>query len=255
MTTETQVAPDATQSQAPDAAQNPAAAQDSTGSETQEAQAESTETEQAEEKDPKEVELSRLRRQLTKAQRNNGRLSQQAQTLEQQLQQFQQNPQERQEPQPREVVLSLAQQMAQQMREQETLQASVKKVMSEGQKLAGFDEACNTVNEEIAFYENGRPTAFLDAVMDSDAPAKLLHYLGSNPDLAAELADLKPAQLGRRIERIEAQMNAKPAGKPVSNAPAPAKPIGASRSQGSPENMSQAEYEAFRKSQGARWAS
>jgi len=252
MTQETLVAPAATESTAPDAARPEVAAQDSTAPEGTEAQAEGDEAETAE-KDPKEVELARLRRALTKAQRNNGRLSQQAQTLEQQVQQYQQqNPPA--EPQPRDVVLSLAQQMAQQMREQETLQASVQKVMSAGQKLPGFDDACNAVNEEIPFYESGRPTAFLDAVMDSDAPAKLLHYLGQNPDLAAELANLKPAQMGRRIERIEAQMKAGPAAKPVSGAPTPAKPISAQRGAKNPEDMSFDEYKAMRKAQGASWS-
>ena len=60
--------------------------------------------------------------------------------------------------------------------------------------------------------------------LDSDDPKALIWHLNQNPDLASELADLTPAQLGRRIGRIEAQMSTKPQPKPVSKAPAPARP-------------------------------
>lgn len=126
------------------------------------------------------------------------------------------------------------------------------------QRFAGeFRESLRTVAEEAGplFDQRGRPTAIGEAVLDAEDPAGLLHYLGKNPDLAADLSGLSPAALGRRIGRIEAQMAAKPQPKPVSKAPEPAKPIAASRS-GKTDlgSMSMEEYVAARKAQGARWA-
>jgi hypothetical protein len=65
---------------------------------------------------------------------------------------------------------------------------------------------------------------------------------------------LTPAQLGRRIGRIEAQIASKPQPKPVSKAPPPARPIGATRSSGNLADMDMDAYVQARKAQGARWA-
>jgi hypothetical protein len=132
-------------------------------------------------------------------------------------------------------------------------------IAKDGEKRFGaeFKTALSAVVDEAgALFDNrGRPTAIGDAILDADDPAALLHHLGKNPDLAAELQDLSPARLGRRIGQIEALMTAKPAPKPVSNAPAPAKPINASTG-GSVNlgNATMSEYRAARKAQGATWA-
>lgn len=132
-------------------------------------------------------------------------------------------------------------------------------IARDGEKRFGgeFQQALQAVVEEAGalFDRRGKPTAIGDAILDSEDPAALLHHLGKNPDLAAELQDLSPARLGRRIGQIEAQMASKPAPPPVSKAPAPVRPIGAqSGGQPNPANMTMAEYKAFRKSQGASWA-
>ena len=103
--------------------------------------------------------------------------------------------------------------------------AKSNKVVSEGEKrFSDFKQAVVQLAEEVGplFDQHGRPTSVAEAVLDSDDPAGLLHYLGTHPDTAAELADLKPTQLGRRIERIETLMKAKPR---ISNAPAPLTPV------------------------------
>lgn len=120
---------------------------------------------------------------------------------------------------------------------------------------AEFRTALETVVEEAGqlFDKKGLPTHLGEAILESDDAAALLHHLGTNPDLAAELNGLSPAQLGRRIERIEAQMKAKPQPKPVSKAPEPARPISASRSSGSLADLSMDEYIATRRAQGAKY--
>lgn len=118
--------------------------------------------------------------------------------------------------------------LARQIVERERLASTVTKVLSEGKKLEGFDNACNEVATVIPFYgDKGDPTAFLRVVLESDAPAKLLHHLGQNPDLVDELADLSPTQQARRLDRIERDLAAKPQ---VSQAPKPIKPVAATAS-------------------------
>lgn len=123
-------------------------------------------------------------------------------------------------------ALTLAQEIAQQQR----FQASVNDVLKAGKALEKFDEACNTLNEELPFYERtGKPTPFLAAVLEFDAPAQLLHHLGTNPDLAAELADLTPTRLVRRLDAIERELTEKAKPK-TSSAPKPLTPLRGSAS-------------------------
>lgn len=119
-----------------------------------------------------------------------------------------------------------------------------------------FREALATVVEEAGalFDGKGKATPIGEVILEADDPAALLHYLGKNPDLAAELQGLSSAALGRRIGRIEAQMSAPAAPKPVSKAPDPARPIGGSRSTNNLSDMDMDSYVAARKAQGARWA-
>jgi BMFP domain-containing protein YqiC len=132
-------------------------------------------------------------------------------------------------------------------------------IAKDGEKrFAGeFREALATVQEEAGalFHSNGKATAIGEVILDSDDPAALLHHLGKNPDLAADLQGLSAAQLGRRIGRIEAQMASKPPQtKPVSKAPDPVKPLGSNRSVGNIADMDMDAYVQARKAQGARWA-
>ncbi len=120
------------------------------------------------------------------------------------------------------VIQTRASTLAQQIVQQQKFQESVNTVLRDGKSLQGFDEACNSLNEELPFYDRGRPTPFLAAVLEFDTPAKLLHHIGSNPELAAELSDLTPTRLVRRLDSIEREMTAKPK---TSAAPKPLEPL------------------------------
>jgi hypothetical protein len=89
-----------------------------------------------------------------------------------------------------------------------------------------FMPTVKVLAEEVGelFDEVGRPKPVMEAVLDSDKPAELLYFLGKNPDLASELVGLSPAQLGRRIARLETQM-AEQAKPKTSAAPRPLDPV------------------------------
>jgi hypothetical protein len=171
-----------------------------------------------------------------------------AEELRQKLAQYEQQP-DPQQITP-EKVLPLAQQIAAQMREREKVVDSVRSVMSEGRKIEGFDAACNAVNEEVPFYdERGQPTPFLRVIMERDAPAKVLHYLGTNLDVAAELADMTPTRQAVRLDKIEAELS-RPVEQRQSNAPKPVTPVKAGGGgPKDPSSMTDAEFAKWRREQ------
>ena len=60
----------------------------------------------------------------------------------------------------------------------------------------------------------------VDIIADTDDGPAVLYYLGKNPDITAQLANLSPTAVAREIGRIEAKLATKPE-KSVSKAPPP----------------------------------
>lgn len=127
-----------------------------------------------------------------------------------------------------EMVQVKARELAAQTIAQREITAKVRDVLKTGEKLDGFDDAVNAVDSEIPLMDDRkRPTPFLMAVLESEAPAKLLHYLGKNPEMVEDLSDLTPTQIARRLVKIEAAMDE--ATKPKkSHAPTPLKALNTS---------------------------
>lgn len=135
----------------------------------------------------------------------------------------------------------------------EAFNSKCNSIAEAGKKLEGFDTALKALAEEVPLFDrSGRPTPLMEVALESDKPEVLLHYLGKNPDVAADLADLTPTQLARRLDRIERDLAAPPK---TSKAPAPIEPLGAGKSQ--LVDMTTADfktYEQLRLKQKPRWA-
>ncbi len=145
----------------------------------------------------------------------------------------------------------MAQARAQELQRQASIGQRVSKVLEVGSKLEGFDSAVNALAQVVPFTDRqGRPSAFIDAVLDVDDQAGVLKYLGQNLDEAEDLADLTPAQLGRRLARLEIKLKAS-AKKETSAAPKPLKPVGGNNagSEPDPSKMTDAQFAAWRKKQ------
>lgn len=72
--------------------------------------------------------------------------------------------------------------------------------------------------------------SFLQEVMETEAPAKLLHHLGQNPEEAERLSGLSPTRRAVALDRLAVQLAAeKPKPKPISKAPAPIQPLSGSK--------------------------
>lgn len=133
---------------------------------------------------------------------------------------------QQQETQPQEQhadPVALAREIAQVERITEKANA----IAEQGKKQFGqaFQSSIAAVNAEVGqlFDRRGLPTAIGEAILSADDPAALLHHIGSNPDIAADLADLTQAQQIRRLVRIEIEM-AKPKEVKQSTAPKPITP-------------------------------
>ena len=138
----------------------------------------------------------------------------------------------------------------------EALNAKADSLLKAGKKVSGFDAALQTVRSEIPFADrSGRPTAFLEALLETDRAVELVMYLDSEPDEAAELASLNPVQLGRRLGKLEAKL-AEDGKVKTSKAPPPIEPIGAHGTKQviNLNSSTMAEYEKERAKQGAQWA-
>ena len=139
------------------------------------------------------------------------------------------------------------------------LQAYVHQEAQRMQQEAEFNRACNKVYDEgiksIPGFDSslqnlqlvGLNKDILDVIIDSDAAAKLINYLGSDLDEAARITSLPPVRMAREITKLEAKLAGQP--KKTSNAPEPIKPIGgSSKNTKAPGQMSDEEYAKWRRS-------
>ena len=105
-----------------------------------------------------------------------------------------------------------------------------------GKESKEFIKAWRDVGEELGktFDSRGRPTAVMEALLDADAPHKLILYLAKNLDIAGELADMTQTKRIRRIVEIEREMSEAKTPK-QSSAPKPAQPVKPGAAQSAPD--------------------
>lgn len=220
MTTEANAAPDVAADTATSeeiANETPEVANPESGTE-----AEPNQSEQQESKDPADKTVQRLERRIGRVTAARYHAEAEARQLREQLAQYQQQTQA-DEPQkaPQVDPYKLAEEIA--TAKQITDRSN--STFSEGVKAYGeaFKSSVSAVIDEAGplINERGLPTALGEAVLDSDKPADLLHFLGQNPDIAESLQGLSAARLGRRIEAIERDMKTAK----VSKSPAPLQPV------------------------------
>lgn len=191
--------------------------------------------EPAKELTPAEKEARALKRRVDRLTRE--RYQERAQ-FDVERQQWQQRPQEQTAPQ--EAPTGLANQDVIEARAREIAAAQVfntkcNDIVARGKKELGedFDRSVAALNEEgVLFGRDTKPTALLQAVIESDMPDKLLHHLGQNPDLAAELADMTPVRQAKRLGQLEAELA--PKAREPSRAPRPLEPVKAVATPGIP---------------------
>lgn len=196
--------------------------------------------------DDKEKALKRMQRRIDRRTADLYQTRAEAEQLRQRLAQLEQPPEEGT---PRQAdPHHLAREIASVERFTEKCNAVAK---DGAKKFTDFDASLKSLAAETGplFDAHGRPGDLMKVVMESDAPDALLYHLGKNPDVAADLVDLTPTQLARRLDRFEREMTQ--AAKPkVSSAPKPLKPVaGGGASVKDPSQMTDAEFRAWRLAQ------
>lgn len=231
MTTENQVASDAaTQINAPEVAETPEVATPEAVETTEQADAKPAESEA--DKALRSMQR-RINRQTAVTYRERAEKEQLARELAELRSKLQPAEDEPRLVDEREVM-TRAERLAEEIASQKTLlkeiDAKSNNVVREGRKaFKDFDDAVVNLTAEVGplFTQRGLPTPICEAILDAENPAKLMHYLGSNPDVAAELADLTPIKAAKRIDRIERDLSAAPK---QSAAPKPLTPVRAAAS-------------------------
>lgn len=187
--------------------------------------------------DDADKSLKRLQRRIDRVTAARYQAEARAQQLEAELDRYRQQPAAEQIDQdavPRSEVDRIAATRAEEIASVRQVADRSNAVAAAGKKAYGeeaFAASLHAVIDEAGplIDRYGRATPLGEAILDADKPAALLHYLGRNPDVSEQLAGLSPAALGRRIARIEADMQAKSAAPKPSSAPKPlSQPRGAS---------------------------
>lgn len=189
------------------------------------------------EQDSTEKALKRMERRINKRTADYHRERAEKEQLAQELERYRaQQPSQEDGAQPEPAdIQRLVREEAQRLSRVEKLNEKANAIHAQGiKKFPDFAEAIQAVNDEAPLFDKKGPTPLMEAVFESDSPAAVLHYLGKNPDIAADLVDLTPAQLTRRLVRIEAEMHE--AGKTkTSSAPKPLQPVKAAATSSSPD--------------------
>jgi hypothetical protein len=116
--------------------------------------------------------------------------------------------------------------IAQELRIVEKTVEATERVWKEAKKYPDFESAVKELVEETGplIDPKGRPFPLMAAVLESEMATDVLHYLGKNTEVAAEMMGLSATKLGRRIAQIESDLTAAAKPKP-SGAAKPLTPI------------------------------
>jgi len=189
---------------------------------TPEANAEAQET-KPEETEAQRIE-KRMQRRIDKRTADFYRVQAENERLARELEQTRQKPTEETQYDP-EQIEQVVRTRAQEIARMERINDQCNTVAAKGAKeFEDFSDALKSLAQETGplFDKRGHPLPLMEVVLEADNPAKLLHHLGTHPDLAAELTDLTPTQLARKLDRIEREMTSQPQ---KSGAPKPLTPV------------------------------
>lgn len=119
-------------------------------------------------------------------------------------------------------------------------------------KEADFSKSVDDYHEVVTDPNLPISQVMADVATEMDNGPEVLYYLGKNPDLADKISQLSPLSAARELGRIEATIQSQEKkGETVSKAPAPAPKIKAANPaiQKSMDDMSQREFNDYRRKQ------
>lgn len=124
------------------------------------------------------------------------------------------------------------------------------------ERQAEYAKTAPDFDEVLASADTPMPAHVMEALLESEQGPALAYHLAKNPEAARRIAGMSERAALVELGALKATLDSpKPALKSVTKAPAPITPVksGGGNVQ-DVAKMSQSEYEAYRKSQGAWWA-
>ena len=116
-------------------------------------------------------------------------------------------------------------------------------------ELPDYDEVVNTSKAHVERH-------VASAVLESDVGPKLFHYLAKNPSELEQLNDMSERGVLKQIAKLEIMLDTKKTPEVrTSKAPDPIKSVTSTRGvvAKQPQDMTNREYQAWRRSNGANW--
>lgn len=198
---------------------------------------------------PEKPELTPAEREARALKRRVDRLTREKYRTQAELEQLRQRQPEQQEEPNQQLTEAEVHRRAVALAEQKALNEKCNTIAKTGEKkFPDFMEKVEALNGAVPMFDPKGATPFMEAILDSDDPVALIHHLGSNPDVADELADLTPRQQVRRLAQIERDLEAKAAPPKPSNAPKPLQPVKPTAAPGMPDPAKDIEaFMAWRK--------
>jgi hypothetical protein len=135
--------------------------------------------------------------------------------------------------------------VSRQQEQNKTLAQKTEDIYAKAEKIPGFDRE--------AFDELPLTKSIVEALVDSDASDRLMHFMAANPAEVERIAKLSPARQAAELGKLEATL---PKARKTSSAPDPITAIGAGNTTvpTDPSRMNHEQYREWRKKTGARWA-
>lgn len=115
-------------------------------------------------------------------------------------------------------------QAAQRLVAEREFSGKLDKIDAQGKKDFGA-EAWSAAKDSLTSFGATTNPAFLQALAETDHPAKIFSALAEDSDALIELLRKSPAAMAAQLGRMDAKMENPPAKPPVSSAPRPAAPI------------------------------
>lgn len=148
-------------------------------------------------------------------------------------------------------VESRARELADDRVYRDSISTKTQSMLKAAKAIEGFQELAAEVAQEIPFLDKrGKPTPFIEDILDRDAPiaAALIEHIGRDPELLADLAEMTERQRTRKLALLETELAKKPEAR--SRAPKPIDPLNGN-AKGDPDlsDMTDKQFAELRKRQ------
>lgn len=140
------------------------------------------------------------------------------------------------------------------LKDEQSQQTTQQKIRTFKQKESEFSRKIDDYSDVVTNPNLPITQPMFDVAVEMDNGPEVLYYLGKNPDMAYEIANMSPLAAARELGRIEEKLQTRPKAETVSKAPEPAPKLAAvsPSTQKDVDDMTQEEFNEYRRKQIAK---